>query len=469
MFVGRTEELNSLNRLYDEGIFQCIIIYGRRRVGKTTLISHFMKDKPGIFFTAQEILDHNNLEEFSKHIYEFFNVPLSAGAFQTWNAAFAFIAEKAMKEQFILAFDEFPYAAKANPALKSILQNIIDHKLKDSKLYLILCGSHESFMEKEVLGIKSPLFGRRTAQLRIEGFDYQDAFLMLDGFSIEDKFKIYASIGGTPHYLSQVKKSENYEENIKRLYFDISGYLYNEPMMLLMQEVREPAAYNSIIAAIASGASKLNEIVTKTGEERTKISKYLTSLVGLKIVIKEYPFGENPENSRKSIYRLNDFCYNFWYRFVLPARPEIESGNGAEVADEEVFSEQLSDYIGKPPFEEICLQYLKRQNKKKLLPFSATSFGKWWGTDPKEKKETDIDVIAANRRKKQILLGECKWRNSFDDVAEIKKLMEKDYLLPEYNERYYYLFSKVPFSKNALLLKEENPRLKLITIEDIVM
>ena len=444
MFVGREQELAALDKLYDEDVFQLVVLYGRRRIGKTTLISEFISGKPAILFTAQEVNDALNLSLFSQKIYSFFGIPDSVGAFGSWNAAFEFLTGKAREQQFIMAFDEFPYAASANRSLKSILQTAIDHGFKNSRLFMILCGSQVGFMENEVLGYKSPLFGRRTAQLKLDAFDYYDAGKMLGSFSSEDKLKLYACVGGTPHYLSQVKASESFEENIKRLFFSTAGYLFNEPMMLLQQELREPAMYNSIISAIAGGATRLNEIAVKINEDSPKVSKYLQTLINLHIVVKLHPFGEDPQNSRKGIYRIADNCYDFWYRFVFPSIPEIESGNGDIVADEEVNSERLSTYVGKPPFESICLQYLQRAGRGKLLPFAATSFGSWWGNDPKDKLQRDFDVIAANRSSKQIVLGECKWRSSVNLAAVAEKLMGADHMLPEYKERYYYIFLKTP-------------------------
>ena len=460
MFVGREKELSALNTLYEEDTFQMVVIYGRRRIGKTTLISKFISDKPAIFFTAQEVNDTLNLRRFSKEIYGFFDMPESIGAFSNWNSAFEFLANKAKERRFILAFDEFPYAAAANHALKSILQTAIDHGFKNTGLYIILCGSHVGFMENEVLGYKSPLFGRRTAQLKLDGFDYYDAGKMLGDFSSEDKLKLYACVGGTPHYLSQIKASESFDDNIKRLFFDTAGYLFNEPMMLLQQELREPAMYNSIIATIAGGATRLNEIAVNISEDSPKVSKYLQTLVNLQIIDKVYPFGDNPQNSRKGIYRIADNCYDFWYSFVFPYRSEIESGSGDIVAETEALGERLSSYIGKPPFETICLQYLQRANRYDMLPFTATSFGSWWGKDPKEKAQSDFDVIAANRSSKQIILGECKWMSSISLAAEAKKLMSKEHLLADYKDRYYYIFSKtlqndIPTAKEVILVTAE--------------
>jgi AAA+ ATPase superfamily predicted ATPase len=289
-----------------------VVMYGRRRVGKTTLISNFIKDKRAMFFSAQEANDRMNITLFSKTIFTFFQMSPVHTPFETWNDAFAFIADKAKTERFILAIDEFPYAAEANKSLKSIFQNAIDHQLKDTQIFIILCGSQINFMENEVLGYKSPLFGRRTSQMKIQGFDYLDAAKMLEGFGLEDKIKMYACIGGTPHYLAQVDNEKSFEENIYDLYFDISGYLYDEPTMLLKQELREPAMYNSIIAAIAGGASRLNEIATKIGEERSKTIKYLDTLIHLNILHKEHPFGHDPSKSKKGIYKISDNCYGFW-------------------------------------------------------------------------------------------------------------------------------------------------------------
>ncbi len=455
MFVGREKELAAMEKLYRKDKFQLVVLYGRRRIGKTTLISKFIEGKPAIFYTAQEANDKINLLELSKQVYRFFDIPETIGAFQNWNDAFAFLAEKAKSQRFILAFDEFSYAANENRALKSILQNIIDHQLKDTNLYLILCGSHVSFMENEVLGYKSPLFGRRTAQIKLEGLDYYDATKMLAGFTREDQLKLYGCIGGTPHYLAQVDPEESFAENMERLYFDIAGYLYNEPMMLFHQELREPAMYNSIVSSIAAGATRISEIANRIGEENSKVSKYLKTLIELHIVQKQYPFGDDPETSRKSIYQLSDNCYLFWYRFIFPARPEIESGNGDVIAQRVLFGEQLSAFLGKPAFETICLQFLRRMNKAGRLPFTGTSFGTWWGNDPRAKRQNDIDVIMADRENRQILLGECKWRNEPPDLAAIQQALEKDHLMPAYRQFYHCFFSKAPFGKNAGRLQEE--------------
>ncbi|MDO4265836.1 MAG: ATP-binding protein [Eubacteriales bacterium] len=467
-FVGREKELASLEKLYQKDKFECIVLYGRRRIGKTTLISKFIEGKPAIFYTAQEASDRINLEAFSRKVYQFFDVPETAGAFESWNTAFSFLAEKARQQRFVLAFDEFPYAATANTALPSILQNAIDHEFRDTGMYLILCGSHVGFMENEVLGYKSPLFGRRTAQIKLEALDYLDASRMLPGFTNEEKILLYGCIGGTPHYLAQVDNDVTFEENIASLFFDISGYLYREPMMLLQQELREPAMYNSIISAIASGASRISDIANRLGEDNTKIGKYLRTILNLQLAVKKYPFGDNPETSKKAIYALADNCYLFWYRFVFPAIPEIESGSGDIIAKRLANSDLLSQYMGKNVFEDVCLQFLRRKNRQGELPFLGTSFGSWWGNDVRLRRENDIDVIMADRETKQALLGECKWKNSAPDKNDILNGIEKDYLLKDYQTFYHCFFSKTAYEDKIIreLGSSENAP-KLYVLDDL--
>jgi hypothetical protein len=234
--------------------------------------------------------------------------------------------------------------------------------------------------------------------------------------------------------------------------------------MLLQQELREPSMYNSIIAAIATGASRLNDISTKIEEDTAKTIKYIKTLMDLKILHKAHPFGDNPERSRKGIYMISDNCYRFWYRYVFLNNTAIESGIGSEIADRLVFPE-LSSFIGKPVFEEICRQYLLRKNKAQALPFLATNFGTWWGVDTETKTNADIDVIADNIPERKILLCECKWKNEPTDAAEVKRLIEKARLMPEYKDYWFMFFSKSRYTEAARQVEQENGNLKLVTLD----
>ncbi len=465
MFVGREHELRALERLYNQGKFQMAVVYGRRRVGKTALLDEFSKGKRTLFFTAQQKSDVINLRSFSREVYRFFDLPESTGSFESWGDALRFVASRARDgEPLVFVFDEFPYAAQAAPSLPSTFQIVIDHDFRDSNVCLVLCGSNEGFMESQVLGRKSPLFGRRNAQIKLMPFDYHDAALMLPGRSPAELVVFYALFGGTPYYLEQIDSDEPLEECIARLFFDLSGVLYAEPQMLLCQELREPALYSSVLDAVAAGATTPRVIAGKSGIGENSVGKYLATLIGLGIVEKTVPFGEGAR-SRKGQYRIRDPFFAFWYRFVSPNVGAIEMGAG-EAASRLASGQALSTFVGKQ-FEAMCLQWFARENRFGRLPFLATSFGSWWGADPVAREQVDIDVIAADSRSKAIILGECKWRESFDETAAIKKLVSRGELIKGYEDRSYVLFSKSALSEGTRAKAAERGDLRIVTVEEM--
>ena len=464
MFVGRERELATLEEAYHAESFQMIVVYGRRRVGKTTILTQFARGKRALFFTAQQQSDHDNLADFSREVAQFFGLP-SGTAFQSWDAAFSYLADRAAEEPFVFIFDEFPYAALANRSIVSKLQVAIDHQFLATRMCLVLCGSNQGFMESEVLGEKSPLHGRRTAQLRVRPFDYLDAAKMLPGVPHEDAFRYYSCIGGVPYYLAQVKPGLTFSQNIARLFFQTDGLLYEEPAMLLRQELREPALYNSILRAVGAGANRQNEIADRAGMEATSVSKYLRTLVELDIIERVVPFGENQATSRRGIYRCKDACYDFWYTFVMPAVGDIEEGAGDVVAAS-LSEDVLATYLGHR-FERVCQQWLLRQAVAGELPIAASTFGSWWGTDPSTREQDDIDVIAADRFAKQALIGECKWRNSFNETQTIERLQGRAGLVRGYEVAHFYLFSKKPLAPATQAKVEADPCLHSVDLSQI--
>ena len=440
MFVGREHELEVLDRLYNRGKFQMAVVYGRRRVGKTALLDEFSHDKDALFFTAQQKSDAINLRSFSQVVYRFFGLPISTGPFVTWEDALAFIADRSRDGRpRVFVFDEFPYAAQAQPALPSTLQIAIDHAFKGTNVCMVLCGSNEGFMESEVLSRKSPLYGRRNAQIKLAPFDYYDAARLMPACSPEERVVRYAAFGGTPYYLEQADEGEPLEESLKRLYFDMSGVLYAEPEMLLRQELREPALYASILDAIAAGATTPKVIADKAGVEEGSVGKYLKTLNGLGLIERVVPFGEKA-TSRKGIYRIKDPFFAFWYRFVSPYTGAIEAGVGDAVA-RRASGAELATHVGKQ-FEAICLQWLVRRNRQGKLPFLASEFGSWWGSDPRIREQVDIDVIAADPRGRSIVFGECKWREQLNETEVIETLTRHSELLEGYRTRRYVVFAK---------------------------
>ncbi len=461
MCVGRDEELGKLENLYSKGCFQMVVVYGRRRVGKTTLISEFAKGKRTLFFTALEQSDRDNLSDLTARIREFFDLPRMVGSFESWADAFDFIADEASKEPFVFVFDEFPYAAQRNPSLPSILQIAIDHKLQETGLFLVLCGSNQGFMESKVLGRKSPLHGRRTSQMRVLPLDFMQAKEMLPGLDIQEAFRYYGCFGGVPYYLSQIEPDLDLQENLERLYFDPAGFLYEEPLSLLRQELDEPALYNSILRSVAGGANKPNEISGKTGIAQTSLPRYLKTLIDLGILERVVPFSENPETSRRSIYRISEACYDFWFRFVMPYASEVENGLGEAVA-RAITDSEINGYLGRR-FERVCAEWLVGQARRDALPISVTSVGSWWGTNPETRSQTDIDVVAANRVSKEMLIGECKYRVDFNVSQVIDDLKGKRNLMKGYKTNGLYVFSRYKVESSIIAAY---PDVRFVSLED---
>ena len=247
MFIGREQELRTLNQLYASGKFEFAVIYGRRRVGKTALISEFIKEKEAIFFTGVESNAKQNLENFSQCIMDYRGNDSLGVTFPSFQAALESVFQLAKSQRIILVIDEYPYVAHAAKSLASTLQLLIDKHHAASKLFLILCGSSMSYMEDQVLAYKAPLYGRRTAQLKIQPFDFFEVCRYLTGFSPTDKALAYGMIGGTPQYLQQMDARLSIEENIKRIFLSPASAIFEEPLNLLKQEVREPGVYLSLI------------------------------------------------------------------------------------------------------------------------------------------------------------------------------------------------------------------------------
>lgn len=461
MFIGREREQRELNRRYASGKFEFVVIYGRRRVGKTALISQFIEDKKAIYFMCVESNAKQNLENFSKSIMEYVGGVETETSFLSFQAALEYVFKLSEKERLILAIDEYPYVARASKSLASTLQLLIDKYKDSSKLMLILCGSSMSYMEDHVLAYKAPLYGRRTAQIKVLPFDFEETCVCFPHLQGEDKALLYGIVGGTPQYLLQMSDKLSVEENIKNTYLNPMSALYEEPMNLLKQEVREPALYTAVIGAIAAGASRMSEISSKVGEDTNVCANYLKNLLTLGIVRKETPYGEKV--SRKSIYTIEDNMFRFWYRFVLENNSMIARG-AVDLAYRRI-EPHLSDHMGKV-FEEICKQYLWKQLLLEKCPVSFSSLGCWWGNDSVEKKQTEIDIMG-EQDKNTALFGECKWTNENVDQTVLEMLIKRSKLF-SYKNVQFYLFAKSGFTKGC---REEAKRLgnvALVAYEDIL-
>lgn len=457
MFLCREKELNSLNKKYFAGNFEMVVMYGRRRVGKTALIREFCKDKPTIFFSALDDTAEGNLRALSNSISTYEGI--EGATFDNFDAAIKRITQLGQDKRIVLVIDEYLYLAKAEPSISSRLQHVIDHQWQDSKLFVILCGSSMSFMANQVLGDKSPLYGRRTAQYKILPLDYEDTARFYPKATLEDKALIYGITGGIPLYILRLQYLTSIKGALCDNMFDTASFLFEEPNNLLKQELREPALYNSIIGAIATGASRLNEIATKTGLVSGHCSKYLDTLMELGIVCKETPVTE--KLGKKSFYYLADNYFRFWYRFIPKALPAINMGIMEQYYDANIGA-QLSHYMGLV-FEQMCRAYLAKQARKGLY---LTEIGQWWGTDPKIKKQVQIDIVASTLEGDKYLVGSCKYKNEPIGVDEYELLKQYAQAFGKGKEYLYYIFSKSGFTEGLRKLQEEG-KVVLITLEDM--
>lgn len=461
MFIGRERELHALDNLYLSEKFEFAVIYGRRRVGKTALINKFIEDKRAIYFMGVESNAKQNLENLSRSILEF-NTGISADtSFATFQAALEYVFQLAEKERVILVIDEYPYVARASKSLSSTLQLLIDKYKAHSKLMLILCGSSMSYMEDHVLAYKAPLYGRRTAQIKLLPFDFEETCRYLSGMSGEDKALIYGMVGGTPQYLLQVSDKLSVEENIKNTFLNPISFLYEEPTNLLKQEVREPAIYTAIITAIATGSSRISEISNKVGEDTNVCVNYIKNLISLGIIQKEIPYGEKA--SRKTIYSIADNMFRFWYRFVAENNSMI--ARGAEDLVYKRIQPHFTDYMGKV-FEDISTQYLWKMLLSGKTPIEFTSLGRWWGNDPTTRSQTEIDIMG-EQDKNSAVFGECKWTNEKVDLGVLETLVHRSELFA-YKKTHLYLFSKSGFTKGCVDRANELGNVSLVTYQDIL-
>lgn len=462
MFYCRNEELRKLNKRYEDKNFECIVMYGRRRVGKTTLINEFCKDKPTVFFSALlEGTEKDNLKTFSRAIYAYKEPDATeAPEYTSFDSALGEITRLAEKERIVFVIDEYSYLAKSYPSISSRLQHLIDHTWKDSKLYLILCGSSMSFMENQVLGYQSPLYGRRTGQFKIEPLTYKETAVFNSELDNVTNSFVYGITGGIPHYINKLNVRGNFDEALLENFFERSAYLFEEPANLLKQELREPAVYNSVITAIAEGASHMNEISTKCGIESGPCSKYLSVLINLGILKKETPMTEKP--GKKTIYSIADPFFRFWYRFVPSNMAPIVSGRMEKIYDKAVRA-HLNDYMVLV-FEKMCRDYLLYYAEEPN--FQLIDIGQWWGTDPILKKQVQIDLVGSTDNKNEYLIGSCKFRNEAIGVDELELLKRYANVFGKGKIYHYYIFSKGGFTEGLKILADRG-EVRLISLEDM--
>lgn len=451
-FIGREYELSELNREYDKNQFSMVVIYGRRRVGKTYLIKEFIKNKNGYYFAALESNNIVNLHLLSKAIYQACDNLSGLPDFTNFESAFRYLFEYSLANRIVFVIDEFPYLAMSTPYISSLLQNFIDEYRDRSQLFLILCGSSMSFMEEQVLGYKSPLYGRRTSQLKIQPFNYLDSARFVNAYSIHDQAIVYGLTGGIAEYLTFFDDRISVKENIINNFLKTSGRLYEEPSNILKQELREPKTYNDILFVIASGASQLNQIATKLNIASGGLNHYLTSLISLGILERKTPVLNR--KTKRPIYIIKDSLFVFWYQFVQPNLNMINLDLGETVYEKHI-ENHINSYMGRI-FEKISIEYFEERLKQGTAPFTPVDYGNWWDNDKRLKQKSEIDMIAYDREQHYLFM-EAKWSNSKVKQGVLERLIDKS-LNFGFKEAKYWItslsgFENIIHDKNIQLIK----------------
>ncbi len=402
-FVDRTQEMETLQSEYERDGSALVILYGRRRVGKTTLISEFIKDKNALFFLSSEESEAQNRNAFKDKVAAFTDNDLLRNAdIKNWDVLFSAIMDTHFEKKPVIVLDEFQYLGKSNPAFPSIFQRIWEEILKDKPVMVILCGSLISMMESQTLTYGSPLYGRRTAQIRLKQIPFGYYHEFFPGKNRRELIEMYAVTGGVPKYIELFSECDDIYSAIQKCVLNRSGYLYDEPHFLLQQEVSEVGSYFSIIRAIAAGNSKLSAISAVLETKATSLTKYLKTLIDLDILEREVPITEeDPEKSKKGLYKIKDNYLRFWFAFVYPNMSFIESEH-AQIVMDKIKKSIVPNHIAFV-YEDVCREKMWEMNADNAWPFYFTKLGRYWDS------RTEIDIAALDPDGKNLILGECKY------------------------------------------------------------
>jgi len=467
MFVNRERELEALEARYKSDRAEFVVLTGRRRVGKTALLTAFARGKRALCFTAYLDSEASQLRRLSRLVRKLeqphFEPPPDF-TYGTWEALFQTIGALAAEERLLVIFDEWPYLSGSSPRLASVLQHVWDTTLQHTRLMLVLSGSYISIMERDILGHRAPLYGRRTAQLVLRPLEVWDAAAFFPGYSSEEVIETYAVVGGMPGYLLQFSDRYSLWENLRRAVFRRDGFLYNEPDLLLREELREPRLYAAILRAIAEGHHQLNAISRSAGiADRATTTRYLDTLRGLGLVEHRRPLGPRPSPRGWGSWHLADPYLRFWGRWILPYTTQIEFGE-VEQLIQEALRPNWDRFVA-VTWEEIARRHLYFLAGQGALPFWPEEVGSWWS------RQAQIDLVAVHRARRNAILGEVRWRREKMGLRELEDLQARARLWLGQErgwELWYVLYSRAGFTEELLKRAEEDPHLLLFTPSDVV-
>lgn len=454
MFIGREKELNELNRRYNGVHKEFGIIYGRRRIGKSAIITHFLDGKNGILFQAKKDNAYGNLRSFSYALSRIINYPKHY-VFSGWEEAFDAILEYAKNERFVLAIDEYPYVIEQDSSFPSILQEFVDRA--GDNIFVLISGSDVSLLKKEIKDHSSPLYKRRTFEMAITQMPYNEALTFLSKVDDNDKCKYLALMSTFPYYLSSIDTTLSFEDNIRNLLFNQYGTFFTLPDQLLSNSTKIQDVYNAILVAIAHRKRTIKDIAGYIHEEDAKVAKYLMTLLESELVIKCETF---MGNKKTNYYEIGDPLLKFWFTFIFENQERIKTNGEMVFLDEK---EKIHQFICHG-FEEVCRLYIQQLNEDGALSEIFPKPQVYRVEKSKLGRSIELDGLALSND--TLLVIECKYRSIPFDKEMLEHLQESVSVFAEKYKRKFYIFSKSGFTKEVEQLESDN--LKLFDLNDLI-
>ncbi len=453
-FVNRKTELETLEKQYNSSASSLVIVYGRRRVGKTALLTEFLKSHiDSIYFLATEESELQNLNYFKAQVADFTGNELLSFATVDWYTVFKILVGYKTKTKKVVVFDEFQYIGRSNSSFPSILQKIWDTILKDANIMLVLCGSLVSLMKSQTLDYNNPLYGRKTAQIKLKQIPFKHYHEFYEGKSDNELLPFYALTGGVPKYIETFQGHDDIYSAISENILNPQSFLYEEPYFLLQKEVSEIGSYFSLIKTIAMGNHKLSEIATNLGVKQTNLTKYLKVLMDLDLVEREVPVTESmPEKSKSGLYRLTDNFIAFWFKFVYPYRAYLEKGERKYVLAQikKGFVQNFASFV----YEDVCREMMWELSALDTWDFQFDKVGRYWGP-----KTGEVDIVAIDSVAKNLIVGECKYSTTPKGLSVLRNLQVKASVLAQLTGAisiYYIIFNVSGFTQELLDEAKQN-------------
>lgn len=457
-FINRYKEREFLKSEYDREVSSLIVLYGRRRIGKTSLISEFGKNRNMLYFLATEESEKENMNLFRSLVADFTeNELLKNASVDNWELIFKTLMQHNAKEKKLIVIDEFQYLGKANPAFPSVFQRIWDTILKNMNIMVILCGSLISMMEAQTLAYSSPLYGRRTGQIKLQQIAFEHYHEFFKGKTRKELLEYYSITGGVPKYIELFYDSKDIYSAIEKNVLSKQSFLYEEPIFLLQNEVSEIGSYFSIIKTIAAGNQKLAKIATSLELKQTGLTRYLQTLINLDILERQVPITEeNPEKSKRGLYIIKDNFLAFWFHFIYPNKSFIETDQ-IDFVMKKIKKNFVYNHLAYV-YEDICIEKMWGLNAENRWNFNFDKVGRWWNNN------TEIDIVAFESTGKDIIFGECKYTEKKMDVDIFYELVNKSKEV-EWNrsnrKEWFILFSINGYSEELFKLAKSR--------EDIIL